>query len=219
MLGRVRVPPVPRRLRSYWALRLPALLRALASVPLARAYLHRLRFFFAGGRVRMLTRLRRDGSPAPVVPVVLGEGEAGPPSCLVYPLGHVPWSNTPPDAPHPRPFLRTVRCCLPGCRTLGLRNVDIFGAVFPRPTSSRTYASPPRLPASSQGSLPTCGTALWLDGLRTRRIEFLNFRSRPSNSFLSVQPFLVAPTPMPLRRDCLLQRHVRPRKASRRYPN
>jgi hypothetical protein len=55
-----------------------------------------------------------------------------------------------------------------------------------------TYASPPWLPTPSQGSLPTCGTALWLDGLRTRWTEFLNFRSFPSNSFLSDQPFLVA---------------------------
>jgi hypothetical protein len=102
LLGRVRVPPVPRRLRSYWALRLPALLRALAPVPLARAYLNRLRFFFARGRVRTLTRLRRDGSPAPVAPVVLGEGEAGPPRFLVHPLGYVPWSNTPPYATGPR---------------------------------------------------------------------------------------------------------------------
>ena len=86
LLGRVRVPPVPRRLRSYWAFRLPALHRALALVPLAWAYLHGLRFFLTGGRVRTLTRLRRDWSPAPVAPVVLREGETGPPRFLVHPL-------------------------------------------------------------------------------------------------------------------------------------
>ena len=159
LLGRVRVPPVPRRLRSYWALRLPALLRALAPVPLARAYLHRLRFFFAGGRVRTLTRLRRDGSPAPVAPVVLGEGEAGPPRFLVRPLGYVPWPNTPPDATGPRPL--PDRPLLPsGLATPWAPGPDVYGAAFPRPTSSRAYASPPRLPAPSQGSLPICGTAL-----------------------------------------------------------
>lgn len=51
LLDRVRVPSVPRCHSSYWALRLPALLRALALVPLAQAYLHGQGFFLTEARV------------------------------------------------------------------------------------------------------------------------------------------------------------------------
>ena len=79
LLVRVRVPSVPRCLCSYWALRLPALLRALALVPLARAYLHGLGFFFSETRVPTLTRPRWGCSPGPRFPGDFHEGEAGPP--------------------------------------------------------------------------------------------------------------------------------------------
>ena len=39
-------------------------------------------------------------------------------------------------------------------RTLGIRNGIDFGATLPRPTRSRTYASPTALPRPSPGSLP-----------------------------------------------------------------
>ncbi len=39
-------------------------------------------------------------------------------------------------------------------RTLGFRKVIVFEATYPRPTRSRTYASPISLPRPSQGSLP-----------------------------------------------------------------
>ena len=79
LLDRVRVPTVPRCHSSYWALRLPALLRALALVPLARAYLHGLGFFLTEARVPKLTRPRWGCSPGPRFPGSFHEGEAGPP--------------------------------------------------------------------------------------------------------------------------------------------
>mgnify|MGYP006893392543 CR=1 FL=1 len=39
-------------------------------------------------------------------------------------------------------------------RTLGIRNDLVFEATYPRPTRSRTYASPIPLPGPSPGSLP-----------------------------------------------------------------
>ena len=39
-------------------------------------------------------------------------------------------------------------------RPLGIRNVIVFEATYPRPTCSRAYASPASLPKPSQGSLP-----------------------------------------------------------------
>ncbi len=39
-------------------------------------------------------------------------------------------------------------------RTLGIRNELVFEAAYPRPTRSRTYASPISLPGPSPGSLP-----------------------------------------------------------------
>jgi hypothetical protein len=39
-------------------------------------------------------------------------------------------------------------------RPLGIRNVIVFEATYPRPTRSRAYASPISLPRPSQGSLP-----------------------------------------------------------------
>jgi hypothetical protein len=39
-------------------------------------------------------------------------------------------------------------------RTLGIRKVIVFEAMYSRPTRSRTYASPISLPTPSQGSLP-----------------------------------------------------------------
>jgi hypothetical protein len=41
-----------------------------------------------------------------------------------------------------------------GNRTLGIRNVIVFEATYPRLTRSRAYASPTSLPRPSQGSLP-----------------------------------------------------------------
>lgn len=77
LLGRVRLPAVPQRHRSYSALRLPALHRALAVVPLARAYLHDQSLFLAGQRMLWQTRSRRDWSPVPSIPVVFVKERQG----------------------------------------------------------------------------------------------------------------------------------------------
>src|ERR1039457_854950 len=64
---------------------------------------------------------------------------------------------------------------------LGHQYVEVFEAAFPWPISSCAYASPSWLPTPSQGSLPTCGTALWSGGIRTRWTEISEFQELPSS--------------------------------------
>jgi hypothetical protein len=55
-----------------------------------------------------------------------------------------------------------------GIRTLGIGNDIAFGAETPRPTRSRTYASPISLPGPTQGSLPARAGSPRPGGIRTR---------------------------------------------------
>ena len=73
---------------------------------------------------------------------------------------YVPWCNTPPDSTTPRPYFSVEKIrgetviAFTQNRTLSIRNVITFEATYPRPTRSRTYASPIPLPRPSPGSLP-----------------------------------------------------------------
>ena len=68
----------------------------------------------------------------------------------------------------------------------------VFVAAFPRPTRSRTYASPVASPRPSQGSLPV-GAALPFAGRVSHPLDDKpNFMSSSHLSLLSDQPFLVA---------------------------
>jgi hypothetical protein len=68
----------------------------------------------------------------------------------------------------------------------------VFVAAFPRPTRSRTYASPVASPRPSQGSLPV-GAALPFSGRVSHPLDDKpNFMSSSHLSLLSDQPFLVA---------------------------
>ena len=66
----------------------------------------------------------------------------------------VPWSTTPPGATTPRPF--SVWSLLPSGDLIpwAPENIFLSGLHGPRPTHSRTYASPSPLPSPAQGSLP-----------------------------------------------------------------
>ena len=78
-----------------------------------------------------------------------------------------------------RPPPRGPRCCLQTRQDPGHSGRLYFGAVHPRLTRSRTYASPGPLPPPSQGSLPTCWL-LWSDGFCTHEMTspyLLRFRS------------------------------------------
>jgi hypothetical protein len=75
---------------------------------------------------------------------------------------HPARSNT-PLAPY-----RWCRYCLQVVKNPGHLERDVFGAAAPRLTRSRAYASPTRLPAPAQGSLPTCRAQLWSGRFRTR---------------------------------------------------
>ena len=146
---------VPRRQRSYAALRLPRPLRPPLRSPLANGL----------PRCAGLVLRRRTGAhanpcnvgdtstPAPRQPA-LSQGETrvsqvpGPSSSCV------PWSKTPPGATAPRPLsVRSpsssgeVKPWTPG-------KTNHFVATYPRPTRSRAYASPNPLPSPAQGSLP-----------------------------------------------------------------
>jgi len=82
----------------------------------------------------------------------------------------VPWCNTPPDTTPPRPYFSSRRSTekppSPSRKTERSTSRDdiVFEATYPRPTRSRTYASPISLPRPSQGSLP--------GGLTPRRAGF-----------------------------------------------
>jgi hypothetical protein len=163
LLARVRVPTVPRGLRSYSALRLPALLRARAAVPLARHYLAR-------SLVQDRQGLPDDWS------ILLSTRHDRTPRRLRRPLDRSNGNDT---------------AAFEQDDALGNRNEINYGAAFSRLTLSRTYVSPPQLPAASQGSLPARGSALWPDGIRTRWTDPLNFSKSPMTFLLSDQPFLV----------------------------
>ena len=146
---------VPRRQRSYAALRLPRPLRPPLRSPLAND-LPRC----AGLVLRRYTGAHANpcnvgdsSTPAPRQPA-LSQGETrvsqvpGPSSSCV------PWSSTPPGATAPRPLSVRSPSSSGKLKPWTPGNLSISWLHNPRPTRSRTYASPSRLPFPAQGSLP-----------------------------------------------------------------
>jgi hypothetical protein len=157
--------------------------------PSPRAYSACEGLFFAESPLPPQTDARRGCYPGPRKPGVSPRGTRASqvPGSSSY---CVPRSSTPPGAPTPGP--------LPGWTLLpsGLGTPWAPGFRFswlspPRPTVSRTYASPGQLPASAQGSLPTCRAQLWSGRFRTYWTTYRISRVFDS-PFLSDQPFLVA---------------------------
>ena len=66
----------------------------------------------------------------------------------------VPWSSTPPGATAPRPLSVRSPSSSGDLKPWTPGNLSISWLHNPRPTCSRTYASPSRLPFPAQGSLP-----------------------------------------------------------------
>ena len=161
---------VPRRQRSYAALRLPRPLRPP------------LRSSLASGLPRCagLVLHRRTGAsadrcnagdistPAPHKPALSrGENEGiqvpGPSSSCV------PCSTTPPGGDRPSPALGAVAVAFRLSNTLGTLESRFLSWLHgSRPTRSRTYASPNPLPCPAQGSLPAGRAHPWPGGFRTR---------------------------------------------------
>jgi hypothetical protein len=114
----------------------------------------------------------------------------GPPRCLGRPL-HECRGRTPRPARRPSP----TRCdsAAPGnLEARGARNQSIFEAASPRPSCSRTYASPPPSRDAAQGSLPACWLGFGRAGFAPagRRT---GFRKATACLLLPDQPCLVAP--------------------------
>ena len=186
---------VPRRLRSYAALRLPCPRRPP------------LRSSLANGLPRCggLVLCRRTGAsadrcnagdistPAPPLPA-LSRGESrvsqvpGPSSSCV------PWSSTPPGAKRPSPALGAPAVAFKSPETLGTRNRSLSWLYISRPTRSRTYASPSPLPFPAQGSLPArAGSPL--AGRDSHPLDDKQgFVESTHTPFLLDQPRLVAPS-------------------------
>ena len=170
LLRRLRMPSVSRLRCSYGALRLPIPFGLDSGYPLSSAYQVASAPFFAGlspGHVPpALARLDvcEDWSPAP--------------RCTGFSLGEMRVSQVPgsssscvprprtPPAPRSSAHLLERGCCLPGGKAFGHRHLGNFEAGSPRPTRSRTYASPTSFSSPSQGSLPTWW-APWSRGFRT----------------------------------------------------
>ena len=168
--GGVRSHRVPRRQRSYAALRLP------------RPRRPPLRSSLASGLPRCggLVLHRRTGAsadrcnagdistPAPHQPALSrgdtrGSQVPGPSSSCV------PCSTTPPGATAPRPSLGAVAVAFRLSNTLGTLESRFLSWLHgSRPTRSRTYASPNPLPFPAQGSLPAGRAHPWPGGFRTR---------------------------------------------------
>jgi len=101
-----------------------------------------------------------DESPALQKKTGTSRGEARASRVTGLPSSCVPWCNTPPDTTPPRPYFTsrrsTERSPSPSRKTerSASGNDIVFEATYPRPTRSRTYASPISLPRPSPGSLP-----------------------------------------------------------------
>ena len=181
------MPAVPRRHRSYAALRLPCLHQPLL-VCLAVGLLRDGRFSSPGRACAHGRAPVGGGSPSLRSRIFIGERH-GPPRLPGHPLSRVPQSNTPPGARSPRHFGR-ARCCLPSRTKSSAPGTSVFRGWFLRPTRSLPYASPSRSPSSAQGLLPTCVASLWSGGFRTR---WTTYRVEADQTPFSARPFLVAP--------------------------
>ena len=187
---------VPRRQRSYAALRLPRPLRPPLRSPLANGL----------PRCGELLLHRRTGAPAnpcsagdistpaPRQPA-LSQGETrvsqvpGPSSSCV------PWSKTPPGVTAPRPLSVRPPSSSGEVKPWTPGKTNHFVATYPRPTRSRAYASPSPLPSPAQGSLPArAGSPL--AGRDSHPLDDKQgFMKSSHSSFLLDQPCLVALLP------------------------
>ena len=136
--------PVPRRQRSYAALRLPRLVGRGSGSPCQRPTSMRTLFFTASAR-SACARASEKGSPdSPWLREVSRKTRAsqvpGPSSSCV------PWSKTPPGAFLPSPDRGEAAVAFRSNNALGTRKEIVFEAIHPRPTRSRAYASPVALP-------------------------------------------------------------------------
>ena len=77
-------------------------------------------------------------------------------------------------------------------KPLGTRNHKLFGADTPRPTRSRTYASPNPLPGKTQGSLSACRAYALAEWDSHPQDDIPTFRKPSPTSFLSDRPCLAA---------------------------
>ena len=80
----------------------------------------------------------------------------------------VPWSKTPPGATAPRPLSVRSPSSSGKAKPWTPGTLIISWLFHPRPSRSRTYASPNPLPFPAQGSLPTGRAHPWSGGFRTR---------------------------------------------------
>ena len=180
LLNRVRVPTVPRRHRSYSALRLPHPRRPLLwACPSSHGLPGRGRLFcavpsstvvpamrapaFAHGASGILALAPRRAS--------VSTGEMSVSQVTGPSSSTVPRSKTPPSAPPPSAHSRRRRCCLQG---LGASRHSVPYVFRGNPSAARSLAYL-RIAASvtggtpAQGSLPACRAQLWPGGFRTRR--------------------------------------------------
>ena len=110
----------------------------------------------------------------------------------------MPWCNTPPDAILSLPQLLfekiygKVAIAFTKFRTLGIREVIVFEATYPRPTRSRAYASPASLPRPSQGSLPARVGSPLAGRVSHPLDDKRSFMKSSHTPILLDQPFLVA---------------------------
>jgi hypothetical protein len=185
------VPSVPRRLRSYWALRLLAFFGRRSGRPSLRGPPRVGRFFCAGRRCTLYLRRVGDSVQAPRSACV-ARGRARPPRSLGRPL-ETCRGRRPRRAPRRLAPCRRRRCCLQGTRTLGRSETSCFGAVLTRPASSRAYASSGGI-AAPEARLAT-GLPGWaLAGRVSHPLDdYSKFRESPHDSVLSDRPCLVAP--------------------------
>ena len=146
---------VPQRLRSYAALRLPRPLRPPLRSPSPTAY--------PGAEVFSFT-VAPAPPPARATPETLlprlpsrrlsPREKRGPPRCLGHPLRACRGPRPRRVRCAPRPAIGALAVAFRPSETLSTRNAFSFVATYPRPTRSRTYASPIPLPYPAQGSLP-----------------------------------------------------------------
>ena len=184
--------PVPRRPRSYAALRLPRFVGLGSGSPRLRPTPMRTLFLAASGGSAS-TMASEKGSPdSPWLRCLSRKTRAsqvpGPSSSCV------PWSKTPPGACHPSPCHRigTTAFAFRQFNTLGTRYVIDFEATLPRPTRSRAYASPVVSPRPSQGSLPARAGSPLAGRVSHPRDDVRSFMESSHPPFLFDQPCLVA---------------------------
>ena len=152
-----RCHPVPRRPRSYAALRLPASFGHRSGSPCVWPTSMRVLVLclMADDTCTRNVACVGDGSPA-LRETGKCRGEARASQVTGPSSSCVPWSNTPPDTlpSSPKKLSPGMVVAFRENRTLGIREGIGFGAAFPWPTCSHAYASPALFPRPAQGLLP-----------------------------------------------------------------